>query len=632
MRRALSFAFFLACSFAFAAGSEESSAQAQQAPMRRFALVMGANSGGEGSVRLRYAVSDARAFASLLTELGGVKGEDLVLLSDPSLSAFRGAAERMRAATVAANASGQRCELMLYYSGHSDEEGLLLGRERLGYSDLRAAIERVPAAVRVAILDSCSSGSLTRAKGGASRPAFLFDASAEMEGHAYITSSSEAEAAQESDRIGGSFFTHYLVSALRGAADIHGEGKVTLNEAYAYAFRETLASTENTQYGPQHPAYEISLTGSGDLVFTDLRSSRAGLALAEALSGSIYVRDAKGNLAVELDKAAGDSMEIGLPPGKYAVSMIDGASRSQADIVVPAGGRTFLAPADFRPAVPEKAAARGSAANAGAVDTLATSVAGFPIVFSARPFPDLSQGGFSSDEDKPISFNALWGQARDVKVQVSSLVNADSGDLQGFQYASLMNAVKGRASGVQFAPIANVAYGGFGGTQIFSLVNYSGGGGGGQRPATRRDRELRDGKGRRSPAGRNRQRRVRRLQRSAAFGPRQLFKGPRPRRPGRPDKHSLERLGRAGRAGEYFRSDRRRAPRPREHREGRRALAPALDGRRLFHACRLRLRDAAFLYPGLGGIRPRLRERKPLYRPRHGRPACHRPLHRRPRP
>ena len=213
---------------------------------------------------------------------------------------------------------------MLYYSGHSDDEGLLLGKDKLGYSELRAAIEKVPAAVRVAILDSCSSGSLTRAKGGSSKPAFLLDASSIQEGHAYITSSSADEAAQESDRIGGSFFTHYLVSALRGAADSHGEGKVTLNEAYAYSFRETLASTENTQYGPQHPGYEISLTGSGDLVVTDLRSSKAGLSFSEELAGEIYVRDAKGNLSVELDKASGDRMELGLPPGKYSVAMIDG--------------------------------------------------------------------------------------------------------------------------------------------------------------------------------------------------------------------------------------------------------------------------------------------------------------------
>jgi hypothetical protein len=293
-----------------------------------------------------------------------------------------------------------------------------------------------------------------------------------MEGHAYITSSSEAEAAQESDRIGGSYFTHYLVSALRGAADVHGEGKVTLNEAYAYAFRETLASTENTQYGPQHPAYEISLTGSGNLVFTDLRSSRAGLALAESLSGSIYVRDARGNLAVELDKAAGDRMEIGLPPGKYAVAMVDGASRSQADVVVPAGGRAMLMRSDFRAVAPEKAAARGVSVVSRRLSDVALA-AGFPVSFGATLLPDLSQGIYSSENDKPVSLNALWGQARDVKVQLSTLMNADSGSLSGFQFAFFANAIKGTAGGVQFAPFANIAMGGFNGLQFTGLVNYA---------------------------------------------------------------------------------------------------------------------------------------------------------------
>jgi hypothetical protein len=151
-RRAL-LAIALAGTAIGAAWAESSPAPA---PTRRFALVMGANAGGAGSVRLRYAVSDARSFASLLTELGGVRSEDLILLLDPGLSSFRGAAEKLRAAAAAANASGRRCELMLYYSGHSDEEGLLLGKEKLGYSDLRQAIESVPAAVRVAIVDSCS--------------------------------------------------------------------------------------------------------------------------------------------------------------------------------------------------------------------------------------------------------------------------------------------------------------------------------------------------------------------------------------------------------------------------------------------------------------------------------------------
>jgi hypothetical protein len=461
-------------------------AEAAPGPTRRLALVVGANRGGERNVRLRYATSDARSFADLLVELGGVRSEDLVLLVDQPLSSFRDASERLRARAASAVGLGQRCEFVFYYSGHSDEEGLLFENEKLPYSDLRAAIERVPAAVRVAILDSCSSGSITRAKGGSAKPAFLFDASSDMEGHAYITSSSAAEAAQESDKLGGSFFTHHLVSALRGAADVRGQGKVTLNEAYAYAFRETLASTEKTQYGPQHPAYEISLTGSGDLVVTDLRSSRAGILFSDELEGAIYVRDSKGDLAVELDKELGGRMEIGLPQGKYSVSMSKGDSRMQADVVVPASGRAFLSAGDFRPqSTPEKTTIRGlevTGADEGAPsksDKLVyeTKAPGFSVSFDAKYKLDLSRGVFSSEEDKVVAFSALWGQARDVNVQVATLACIASGDLRGMQYSIFANGVKGGAGGAQVTTFANFAVGGIGGVQMSSGYNYSGGSG-----------------------------------------------------------------------------------------------------------------------------------------------------------
>ena len=64
--------------------------------------------------------------------------------------------------------------------------------------------------------------------------------------HAYLTSSSEDEASQESDQIGSSFFTHYLVSGLRGAADASDDDLVTLEEVYRYAREETLTRTAST--------------------------------------------------------------------------------------------------------------------------------------------------------------------------------------------------------------------------------------------------------------------------------------------------------------------------------------------------------------------------------------------------
>ena len=83
--------------------------------------------------------------------------------------------------------------------------------------------------MRLAVLDSCASGALTRVKGGSFQAPFLVDDANKVKGYAILTSSSADEAAQESDRLQASFFTHSLVSGLRGAADTTGDSRVTLN-------------------------------------------------------------------------------------------------------------------------------------------------------------------------------------------------------------------------------------------------------------------------------------------------------------------------------------------------------------------------------------------------------------------
>ncbi len=224
--------------------------RAADGPTRRFAVVAGASLGGAGRTPLRYAASDARDVARVLRRLGGVALDDLVLVEEPDADRLRAALVTVAAEADRAHRAGRRVELFVYYSGHSDEEGLLLGTSRLAYADLRHELDRVPADVRVAILDSCASGAITRAKGGVHRPPFLLDESSRVSGHAFLTSSAADEMAQESDRLRASFFTHALLTGLRGAADASADGVVTLNEAYQFAFRETLAGTEALAGGP----------------------------------------------------------------------------------------------------------------------------------------------------------------------------------------------------------------------------------------------------------------------------------------------------------------------------------------------------------------------------------------------
>jgi len=142
-----------------------------------------------------------------------------------------------------------------------------------------------------------------------------------MRGHAFLTSSAESEAAQESDRIQASYFTHYLVSGLRGAADMSGEGKVTLNEAYQFAFSETLGRTVETKGGAQHPSYDINLSGTGEVVMTDLRQTSATLVLERSSTGASSYANAKRELVVELYKPLGRKVELGVEPGSYEVHL-----------------------------------------------------------------------------------------------------------------------------------------------------------------------------------------------------------------------------------------------------------------------------------------------------------------------
>jgi hypothetical protein len=114
---------------------------------------------------------------------------------------------------------------------------------------------------------------------------------------------------RESDKLKGFFFHASLVSGLRGAGDLSGDGKVTLSEAYQFAFNETLQKTQQTSGGAQHPSRDMNLAGTGDVVMTDLRSMSAGLALDSALEGRFFIRDASGSLGAELYKKAGRSME-----------------------------------------------------------------------------------------------------------------------------------------------------------------------------------------------------------------------------------------------------------------------------------------------------------------------------------
>ncbi len=451
--------------------------------VRRLALLVGVNDGGPERVRLRYATTDARAFAKVLGELGGVERADQVLLLDTGRAGLMEGFTRVKGLVESARASGaHRVEVLLYYSGHSDDEGLLLQGERVDYGELRRALASLPADVRIAVLDSCASGAFARRKGGAPRPAFLVDAGSQVKGHAILTSSSADEASQESDRVGGSFFTHHLISGLRGAADVTRDGRVTLNEAYQFAFHETLARTERTQGGPQHPAYDIELAGTGDLVMTDLRATSAGLVLTQALEGRFFVRDEAGGLVVELLKVPGRPTELGLAPGRYQVRRELNGAVSEASFLLAEGQRTPLTPGEFASVLREATVSRGGEALGARSDAPVAQVqAGGRrrVPFNMGLVPGVSVNAAASG-GLPVENQVAIGVMNDGAalaggVALALVSNAYSEEVRGVQAAVGVNAVGGRLRGLQMAVGVNVATGEVDGLQMATGVNVAGG-------------------------------------------------------------------------------------------------------------------------------------------------------------
>ncbi|MEE0878343.1 MAG: caspase family protein, partial [Treponemataceae bacterium] len=235
--------FVIICVFSINLFATENS---ESVAVERFALYVAANNGGKEREVLRYAASDAEKLKNTMQEIGGIDNKNSVILTEPNQVEVEKALQEFAKKVNLAKQTSRRTEFIFYYSGHSDENALLLGEESFGYSQLKSAINSVPSDIHVVMLDSCFSGNFIRAKGGTRQKSFLVDESSIVSGHAYLSSSSESEASQESDLIQSSFFTHALITGLRGAADSSGDNKVSLNELYYYAFNETLSQTEQS--------------------------------------------------------------------------------------------------------------------------------------------------------------------------------------------------------------------------------------------------------------------------------------------------------------------------------------------------------------------------------------------------
>ena len=334
-------------------------------PPPSLAVVVGINRGGPGQSELRFAEDDARHMADLLSSLGRYEPGKVELLIRPSLGEVRRALSDLAIRAAETRRQGAESQVLFYYSGHARASALNLGDEEFPLPDLRAQLLAMPAAVTIVLLDACQSGAISRIKGAEATADFSYNSINHLNtaGIAVMASSSATELSQESEALRSSYFTHHLIVGLRGAGDSDHDGRITLAEAYRYAYNQTLAATSATAVGSQHATLETGLRGKGEVVLTYPAAASSRIDLPSALTGDVLVRlEPAGTVLAEMHKVQGQAIRLAMPPGHYvAIVRQDGQGQRarRCDLALADGHAEILNLTNCPDIEPVEVAAKG---------------------------------------------------------------------------------------------------------------------------------------------------------------------------------------------------------------------------------------------------------------------------------
>lgn len=326
----------------------------------RFALVVGSDIGAPGEGTLRFAVKDAERYREALVALGGVPPENVLLLTNPARDDLPAALDTL-ARRIAAHPGGVAEQFQLYVAGHGDADGLHFGSAVVRWGELRAWLDGVPAFLRIALTDVCETDA-GRTRGVVLAPSFALEPPPPnaVAGTVVLHATRRGEPAQESDRVQGGLFTHFWLSGLRGAADLDGDGRVTLAENYATTYRRTLQASAAAA-SPQHPAFELALAGAGDVVLSVPGRADARLVLPREGGEAHYLvmHLASGGVLAEVWGSAERDVILAVPATTLQVQRLEGEEVGIAEVVLAYGGERRLATPDFRSVRYEELALRG---------------------------------------------------------------------------------------------------------------------------------------------------------------------------------------------------------------------------------------------------------------------------------
>ncbi|MFC1852168.1 caspase domain-containing protein [candidate division CSSED10-310 bacterium] len=291
-------------------------------PYVRIGLFVGDNSGIHYDTPLRFAEKDARIMYRVMLELGKLSPKYSRLLIDCERNEMLATLEEMRKTVREVHHEGEKVIFILFYSGHADSYGLHINGGKLPFALLKKRIAELKSDIFFGIFDTCQSGAITAMKGGVKGKPFSIKLVEEPDivGSVYLTSSLKEEISQESEAFSASLFTYYLVSALRGAADLNLDRHISLTEAYRYTYINTLKASSETTGMLQHPNFQYNLHGKGELILSYLPSASVHIIFPRGVRGNFFITsEDTEDLFVEVLAKPNQETKISLPRGSYII-------------------------------------------------------------------------------------------------------------------------------------------------------------------------------------------------------------------------------------------------------------------------------------------------------------------------
>ena len=238
----------------------------------KYALIIGNTEYTDpGLAKLTAPGKDAEDFARVLKDPDICAFDDVKVLLDQAYPVIREAIDEFF------DEKKPNDLLILYFSGHGvrDEFGTLYltakntNRSRLRSTAIKSdfiheTMDQSRSKRQVLILDCCNSGAFpqgTKAEvGGVMGMGTAFQGY----GRFVLTASDSTQFAWEGNKVIGktdnSLFTHFLVQGLEGNADRDGDGKITVDELYDYAYEQVKLST------PKQTPSKFSSKQQGEII------------------------------------------------------------------------------------------------------------------------------------------------------------------------------------------------------------------------------------------------------------------------------------------------------------------------------------------------------------------------------